>query len=36
MLAYDRLGLAPLDAVVRADVQTRRTRFMYTIVHLMR
>ena len=36
MRAYDRLGLAPLDAAVRADVQTRRTTFMYTIVHLMR
>jgi hypothetical protein len=36
MRAYDRLGLAPLDAAVQADVQSRRTTFMYTIVHLMR
>ncbi len=36
MLAYDRLGLAPLSAAARADVQSRRTTFMYTIVHLMR
>jgi hypothetical protein len=35
MRAYDRLGLAPLDAATRADVQSSRTRFMYTIVHLM-
>jgi hypothetical protein len=36
MRAYDRLGLAPLSATARADVQSRRTAFMYTIVHLMR
>jgi Cysteine-rich CPCC len=36
MRAYDRLGLEPLSAAVRADVQSRRTTFMYTIVHLMR
>jgi hypothetical protein len=34
--AYDRLGRAPLDAAARAEVQSRRTTFMYTIVHLMR
>ena len=36
MRAYDRLGQAPRSAVVRAEVQLRRTTFMYTIVHLMR
>ena len=36
MRAYDRLGQAPLDPAARAEVQSRRTRFMYTIVHLMR
>jgi hypothetical protein len=36
MRAYDRLGRAPLDAAVRAEVRSRRTTFMYTIVHLMR
>ena len=34
--AYDRLGRAPLDAAARAEVQSRRTTFMFTIVHLMR
>jgi hypothetical protein len=34
--AYDRLGQAPLDPAAQAEVQSRRTRFMYTIVHLMR
>ena len=36
MRAYDRLGRTPLDAAVRTDVQSRKTTFMYTIVHLMR
>ena len=36
MRAYDRLGRTPLDVAVRADVQSRKTTFMYTIVHLMR
>jgi hypothetical protein len=34
--AYDRLGRTPLDAAARAEVQSRRTTFMYTIVHVMR
>jgi hypothetical protein len=36
MRAYERLGRAPLDAAARAEVQSRRTTFMYTIVHQMR
>jgi hypothetical protein len=36
MRAFDRLGRAPLDAAARAEVQSRRTAFMYTVVHLMR
>ena len=36
MRAYDRLSLSPRSAAVRAEVQSRRTTFMYTIVHLMR
>src|SRR4051794_21420897 len=36
MRAYDRLGQAPRSAAVRAEVQSRKITFMYTIVHLMR